>query len=95
MVVPFQETNATSQMVDLKISNEKLLDRARRVVRMVVPSTSALDVQSAEVLDAVLAQCDGRVKLAILVATLGCTPDEGRAKLEATSGSLRDALDAS
>ena len=82
-------------MVDLKISNEKLRDRARRVVRMIVPSTSALDVEKDEVLDEVLAQCDGQVKLAILVATLGCSAEEGRAKLEAESGSLRDALNKS
>lgn len=81
-------------MVDLKISNEKLRDRARRVVRMIVPSTAAMDVGQEDVLDVVLAQCDGQVKLAILVATLGCSPDEGRAKLEAVSGSLREALEA-
>ena len=80
-------------MVDLRISNEKLRDRARRVVRMVVPSTSALDVGQEHVLDDVLAQCDGHVKLAILVATLGCSPEEGRAKLQNASGSLRDALE--
>lgn len=79
-------------MVDLKISNEKLRDRARRVVRMGVPPSSALDIRQEEVLDAVLAQCHGQVKLAILVATLGCSPEEGSAKLEATSGSLRDAF---
>lgn len=81
-------------MVDLKISNEKLRDRARRVVQMGVPSTSVLDVRQEDVLDAVLAQCDGQAKLAILVATLGCSADEGRSKLEAASGSLRDALKA-
>ncbi|KAI8721813.1 SIS domain-containing protein [Fusarium sp. LHS14.1] len=79
-------------MVDLKMSNEKLQNRARRVARMVVPSSSALDIESEEVLDAVLADCDGQVKLSILVATLGCSPAEGRAKLEAASGSLREAL---
>ncbi|RSL85316.1 hypothetical protein CEP51_003393 [Fusarium floridanum] len=79
-------------MVDLKMSNEKLQNRARRVARMVVPPSSALDIESEEVLDAVLAECDGQVKLSILVATLGCSPAEGRAKLEAASGSLRQAL---
>lgn len=79
-------------MVDLKISNEKLRDRARRVVRMGVPPTSALDVRQEDILDAVLAECGGQAKLAILVATLGCSADEGRAQLEAASGSLRDAL---
>ncbi|RSM09143.1 hypothetical protein CEP52_004236 [Fusarium oligoseptatum] len=79
-------------MVDLKMSNEKLQNRARRVARMVVPPSSALDIENEEVLDTVLADCDGQVKLSILVATLGCSPAEGRAKLEAASGSLRQAL---
>ncbi|RSL61924.1 hypothetical protein CEP54_006034 [Fusarium duplospermum] len=79
-------------MVDLKMPNEKLQNRARRVARMVVPPSSALDIESEEVLDSVLADCDGQVKLSILVATLGCPPAEGRAKLEAASGSLRQAL---
>lgn len=82
-------------MVDLKISNEKLRDRAHRVVRMIVPSTAPLDIGQDDVLDAVLAQCDGQVKLAIIVATLGCSPEEGRRKLGAVSGSLKDALEAS
>ncbi|KAF5008969.1 hypothetical protein FDECE_4790 [Fusarium decemcellulare] len=68
------------------------LDRARRVVRMVVPSPSALDIEREDVLDAIFAECDGQVKLSILVATLGCSPEEGMAKLEAASGSLRKAL---
>ncbi|CAI6094219.1 unnamed protein product [Clonostachys chloroleuca] len=80
-------------MVDLKMSNEKLRDRARRVVRMVVPSTAALDINKEDVLDQVLANCDGHVKLSILVATLGCSPEEGRSKLEAYHGSLRHALE--
>jgi N-acetylmuramic acid 6-phosphate etherase len=80
-------------MVDLKMSNEKLRDRARRVVRTVVPSTAALDINKEDVLDQVLANCDGHVKLSILVATLGCSPEEGRLKLEAYHGSLRHALE--
>ncbi|KAM5342655.1 hypothetical protein ACJ41O_013621 [Fusarium nematophilum] len=79
-------------MVDLKMSNEKLQDRARRVVRMVVPSASALDVGQDDILDGVLEDCDGQVKLSILVAALGCSPQDGRARLEASSGSLRLAL---
>ncbi|KAI5460814.1 hypothetical protein BGZ63DRAFT_414916 [Mariannaea sp. PMI_226] len=79
-------------MVDLKMSNEKLQDRARRVIRSSVPSTAALDISRDEVLDAILASCDGQVKLSIVVAKLGCTPEEGRWKLQAASGSLRQAL---
>ncbi|SPO06970.1 related to N-acetylmuramic acid 6-phosphate etherase [Cephalotrichum gorgonifer] len=79
-------------MVDLKISNEKLRDRARRVVRMAVPSSSVIDVTQDDVLDTVLAQCEDNVKLSILVATIGCSPEEGRSQLEAASGLLGAAL---
>lgn len=75
------------------MSNEKLQDRARRVVRMVVPPTSAIDITQDETMDDILAQCDGQVKLGILVATLGCTAEEGHLKLEACGGSLRKALE--
>ncbi|KAI9170620.1 N-acetylmuramic acid 6-phosphate etherase [Paramyrothecium foliicola] len=44
-------------MVDVKMSNEKLQNRARRVVRMVVPATSALDITRDDVFDEVLEQC--------------------------------------
>ncbi|KAM0554919.1 hypothetical protein ACHAPJ_006655 [Fusarium lateritium] len=79
-------------MVDLRMSNEKLQDRARRVVRMVVPPSSTLDIDRQDVLDDLLAQCDGQVKLTIIVATLGCSPEEGRKRLEAASGSLKRVL---
>lgn len=74
------------------MSNEKLRDRARRVVRAVVPPTSALDVERDDILDEILAKCDGHVKLSIVVATLGCSPEEGQAKLQASGGSLKRAL---
>jgi N-acetylmuramic acid 6-phosphate etherase len=80
------------QMVDLKMSNEKLRDRARRVVRAIVPSTSVLDVTDDEILDRILANCDGQVKLSILMATVGCSVKEAKARLELASGSLRKAV---
>ncbi|KAH8690932.1 glucokinase regulator family [Talaromyces proteolyticus] len=79
-------------MVDLKTTNDKLRDRARRVVHDIVRSTSALDINQEKLLDQVLAQCDGEVKLSILVATLSCSPEEGKAKLLASSGSLKRAI---
>ncbi|KAJ5815418.1 hypothetical protein N7474_007195 [Penicillium riverlandense] len=84
---------ATKMMVDLKISNEKLHDRARRVVRAIVPETAVFDVSRDDVLDEILTRCDGHVKLSILVATSGCSPEEGRAKLQASTGSLKRALE--
>lgn len=88
------ELTHAKQMVDLKMSNEKLRDRARRVVRSIVPAGSVLDVTDDEVLDRVLASCDGQVKLSILVATTGCSVKEGRLRLELSSGSLRKAMEA-
>lgn len=81
------------QMVDLRMSNEKLRDRARRVIRAAVPSTALVDISSDETLDEVLAQCDGRVKLGILITILGCSPKDGEMILEAAHGSLRMALE--
>lgn len=80
-------------MVDLKMSNEKLRNRARRVVQAVVPPSAVHDVSQEAVLNDILARCDGHVKLAILVATLNCSPEEGKARLEACCGSLRKALE--
>lgn len=79
-------------MVDLKMSNEKLRDRARRVVRAVVSSSAAYDVSQDTVLDDILSRCDGNVKLAILVAILGCSPEQGKDKLKAQSGVLSRVL---
>ncbi|EFW98652.1 glucokinase regulator family [Grosmannia clavigera kw1407] len=79
-------------MVDLKMSNEKLRDRARRVVRSAVPDNAAVNVEQDDVLDGLLARCGGDVKLSILVAALGCSPDDGRTHLQASAGSLRRAL---
>lgn len=80
-------------MVDLRMSNEKLRDRARRVIRAAVPDTAVLDVSSDDSLDEILAQCDGRVKLGILITILGCSPKDGEMILEAAQGSLRKALE--
>jgi N-acetylmuramic acid 6-phosphate etherase len=80
-------------MVDLKMSNEKLRDRARRVVRAAVKSPSAIRVEDDEVLDQVLAECEGSVKLAIIVATLGCSPQSAENILRASEGALKRALD--
>lgn len=83
-----------TQMVDLQISNEKLRDRARRVVRSAVSESTARDISSDAVLDAILASCDDSVKLAIFIIKSGCSPDEGKAILSANSGDLRVALQA-
>lgn len=76
------------------MSNEKLRDRARRVIRSIVPPTAAFDVEKNEILDGILAQCNGDVKLSVMVATLGCSPEDGKASLLAAEGSLKQALGA-
>ncbi|OAA53600.1 glucokinase regulator family [Niveomyces insectorum RCEF 264] len=79
-------------MIDLQMSNEKLRDRARRVVRSVVPADAAWDVRQDSEVDAILAGCDGSVKLSILVAISGLSPDQAKVVLQKSGGLLSKAL---
>jgi N-acetylmuramic acid 6-phosphate etherase len=72
-------------MVDLKTSNVKLRDRARRMV------ASAANV-SMEVAEKLLAQCNDEVKTAIVVSRAGVTPEDARRRLKQAGGSVREAL---
>lgn len=72
-------------MVDVKASNEKLVDRACRIV---VAATDVNKERAAEVL--ILA--DFEVKTAILMILNQCDVVEARERLAATSGYLRAAL---
>ena len=72
-------------MVDLQASNEKLVGRARRILQRV----SDLDEAAAETL---LADCNGELKTAILVARLGIDAEDARQRLAAAGGRLRVAL---
>jgi N-acetylmuramic acid 6-phosphate etherase len=74
-------------MVDLRASNSKLADRARRIVRAV---THLSDRESEKLLRA----CGGEVKTAIVSHCTGSTSDEARRLLAATHGHLRKALQA-
>ncbi|KAG6915337.1 hypothetical protein DXG01_012085 [Tephrocybe rancida] len=74
-------------MVDVKSSNKKLIDRARRIYRTLLPHTPLLDHE----IDALIASCDGSVKLAAVVGKLHCSVDDAREKLESTGGVLRKA----
>ncbi|KIH87270.1 N-acetylmuramic acid 6-phosphate etherase [Sporothrix brasiliensis 5110] len=82
-------------MIDLQMSNEKLRDRARRVLRTVVSPAGILAAhrvdEDAEV-DSLLAGCDGSVKLSILVAMSGLSPDQARLVLQKSGGMLSKAL---
>ncbi|KJR89810.1 N-acetylmuramic acid 6-phosphate etherase [Sporothrix schenckii 1099-18] len=89
------EPPLTVQMIDLQMSNEKLRDRARRVLRTVVSPAGILAAhrvdEDAEV-DSLLAGCDGSVKLSILVAMSGLSPDQARLVLQKSGGMLSKAL---
>lgn len=75
-------------MVDVKSSNEKLTERARRIV------TAATGCTYEEAQDA-LAKSDGQAKLAILIQASGCTAERGRKLLAEHKGHLAAALAAS
>ena len=72
-------------LVDLQATNKKLTARARRIVAVLA------NVSETEA-EAVLAQCDGQVKTAILVHRVPITPQQARQWLAETNGHLREAL---
>ena len=73
-------------MVDLRATNTKLVDRARRIVMMF----TGLSSEQSEVL---LVQCDGELKTAIVVQRSNVSPEEARRRLEKADGHLRRALE--
>lgn len=72
-------------MVDVKVTNNKLADRARRIVMEV----TGVDADEAARL---LALTNNEVKTAIVAGLLDVTPDEARARLAAAEGRLRDVI---
>ena len=72
-------------MVDLKASNKKLVDRAKRLVKH---ATGVDDEEAARVLDL----ADGHVKLAILIEKSGLDAEAAKAVLDRCSGRLREAI---
>ncbi len=73
-------------MVDMRATNTKLADRARRIVRAV----TKLSDQDSELL---LKECEGEVKTAIVSHYTGCSSADARRVLEAAHGHLRKALE--
>jgi N-acetylmuramic acid 6-phosphate etherase len=73
-------------MVDLRATNTKLADRARRIVR----ELTKLSNPDAEKM---LAECGGEVKTAIVRYHCGVSPAEARQMLSAAHGHLRKALE--
>ncbi len=72
-------------MVDVKVTNQKLADRACRIVVEVTGITY-------EEAGALLQQTDNEVKTAIVTALLGVTPAEARIHLNAAQGVLRGVI---
>ncbi len=72
-------------MVDLRASNQKLRDRAERLLMAVcqVERETARDV---------LGRADGSVKVAIVMQKLGLSADEARRRIEAGGGIVRRVL---
>jgi len=69
-------------MVDLRATNDKLRDRAERLVI----TTCGCSRDEAR---ALLARADGSVKLAIVMQKLGLEPEAARARLDAVGGVIR------
>ncbi|MEX2309015.1 MAG: N-acetylmuramic acid 6-phosphate etherase [Pirellulales bacterium] len=72
-------------MVDLRASNTKLADRARRIVKAI---TNLTDAESEQL----LRDCGGEVKTAIISHYTGYSSLEARQLLDASHGHLRNAL---
>ncbi|TFK33862.1 hypothetical protein BDQ12DRAFT_614474 [Crucibulum laeve] len=78
-----------NMMVDVKSSNHKLIDRARRIYRTLLPSSTLTDSE----VDTLIASCGGSVKLALVVGKLGVSVTDGRSRLETAGGLLKKAWD--
>ena len=74
-------------MVDLKASNRKLRERAKRLIKY----ATAVDNEEA---DRVLDMAGGHVKLAILIEKSGLDAAQAQALLDANAGRLRAAIEA-
>jgi len=73
-------------MVDLRASNSKLLDRARRIVM-------TLTGLSAEEAERELGRCGGELKTAIVARLCSVSPEEARQRLHRAGGYLRLAME--
>ncbi|GAA1426936.1 N-acetylmuramic acid 6-phosphate etherase [Microlunatus lacustris] len=72
-------------MVDVRPTNAKLVDRARRIVA----TAAAVDGQRA---DEALRAADGHAKTAVVMLLAGCDPDDARARLVRHGGRVREAV---
>jgi N-acetylmuramic acid 6-phosphate etherase len=74
------------RMVDVVATNQKLKDRARRIVE----ELAGVDARTAQ---ALLKQANGRAKLALAIHALGVSAAEAERRLAAASGDLHALLD--
>ncbi len=72
-------------MVDLRLTNEKLVERSRRIVMIATGCTY-------HEADAVLTAAGGHVKTALVMQLTGATSDHARARLDRADGFVRGAL---
>ena len=87
-------------MVDVKSSNAKLIDRARRIFRTVlVPLTQSplsitpsIDIADDAAVDRLIKDCGGSVKTAIVAARWGHGVDDAIERLEVSEGGLKRSL---
>ncbi len=73
-------------MVDVRATNDKLLDRAIRILQIYAPHMGR--AEAADWIEV----CDGHAKTAIVAVRQGITPDAAVRHLEANRGDLRAAL---
>ena len=72
-------------MVDLRVTNKKLQDRAERILETMTGQTRARCIE-------LLSQADGHVKLALVIHSKKVDAAEARHLLAVAGGSLRRAL---
>lgn len=72
-------------MVDVQVTNEKLLRRAQRIVSQVVGMT---ETEAGQLLE----QSNNEVKVAIVAGSLHVTPDEARSILARAGGKLHEII---
>jgi len=72
-------------MVDVQQDNEKLRERARRIVM----AATGLDAEPATSL---LQQSGGDIKVAIVSALTSCSPEEAKERLKRSGGRIREAI---
>lgn len=74
-----------NMMVDLQLTNRKLVERAKRIVAL---ATGVSYERAAAILD----ESGGHVKTAIVMAAAGISPAEARKRIAATGGTVRGAI---